>query len=320
MNRNRWKKAVVVLAAASMLSGCKKGVMLVSEVKTNPGYSKSESMIVLAAEKDRYQNMYTDKVWDIEINSEMTFEEYLANQVEEFLIELRTINLLADEREITLSGEEQEKIRLLSEEYYTGLSDESREYLGASLEDALKMYTEYYKANKVVKELTAQESFEISDNEAKIIVLDEIELSSEEKAQSVYEKALEEGADFQTIAKENSINPEVRRSVKRGEEAAAYEEAAFALTEGEVSEVIEADGSYYVLKSVDDYDEKATLEWKKELVEERKQAAFKSVYDKFKEENPVIMKTDTWNQAGDEGGTHALESDFFELYKKYFPD
>ena len=78
-----------------------------SEDKTSQGYSDAQTMIVIATERNRYRDVYTDQIWQVAVDDEGTqFQTYLLGEIKSFLSELKTMKLLADEREIRLSGQE----------------------------------------------------------------------------------------------------------------------------------------------------------------------------------------------------------------------
>lgn len=93
-------------------------------------------------------------------------------------------------------------------------------------------------------------SLEISDSEAKVIQVQEIAVSNEAKAQELYAKVANEGADFAATARKESENPDIEVSVGRGERDAVYEEPVFALEAGEISEPFLWQGKWYVVKCV----------------------------------------------------------------------
>lgn len=319
IRRGIWSIMAAVLSLA-LLSGCKKELASVSEITEIKAYTLPQTMIVVTAERNQYQQIYTSQIWGVTLPDGKTFEDYLLGQVKEFLEEMKMMNLLAQKEEITITSVEKEELRKLSEEYFESLTQEDLDYLAIEEEDARTMYEEYYLANKVVTELTKDMNLEISDSEAKVIVVEQIVLSDIAVAEEVLLRVLAEGADFEAIAREYSEDPMTTCQIGRGEQPGAREEAAFSLALGEVSQVVEENNRYYIMKCVSDYDEDATQERKAGLYQKRKKEAFDQIYRQFKEENPVVFKDDIWKDIKFSKEDKTSTTEFFELYRKYFPD
>lgn len=118
---------------------------------------------------------------------------------------------------------------------------------------AKSVYEQYCLANKLVEELTKDVNVEVSDSEARIIQVEQIliktyavdangnqaPLSEEDKAakRQTAEEALhkaESGTDFSVLAESYNEGDAVNYKVGRGEFPESFEEAAFALSDGEL--------------------------------------------------------------------------------------
>lgn len=318
--RRKLKQAFAIVLACVFLAGCGKGIPIVSEVQETKAYTKPQSMIIVATERNRYQKVYSSQIWGVELPDGGTFESYLLGQVREFLHEMRLMNMLAEEKEITITSAEKEELRKLSEEYYKSLTEEDLAYIGADEDDVRTMYEEYFLSNKVVRELTKDMDLEISDSEAKVITVEEIVMSDGTTAADVWNEVNVEGADFSAIAREYSENSETVRQIGRGGEGGAVEKAAFALAAGEISEVVEEDGLYYIIKCISDYDEDATQARKDSLYYQRKQDAFGRIYTQFKADNPITFDDEIWKDISFSVSDKTETTNFFELYRQHFPD
>lgn len=317
----RWKPWAALAVSAAALTGCSGGIPIVSQIKEIEGYSLPQSMLVAATEKNRYRDVYTDQLWTVSLDEEgTTVQTFFLDQVEEFLRKMKTVSLLAEERNIQLDSEEQSRINQLSQEYFEGLTAEDLAYMGVTQEDVQLMYGDYRLANKAVYELTKDMDLEVSDSEAKVIDLQQIEVWDQETADTVWALTQEEGADFAGIAAQYSVNPEIDRKLARGEGEAALEEAAFALEEGQISTVIQSGQVYYIVKCISAYDEEATKERKAELQMLKKEQVFQGIYDEFAKEHPVSFGEDFWGNMDFAGGGDCTTTNFFELYREYFPE
>ena len=87
--KHRWKSVAAALLLAVSITGCS-GVPSTSNVKETPGYTLPQSMIIVATERNRYQQIYTSDLWNVTLNNGMTFQIYLLDQVETFLQNMKT--------------------------------------------------------------------------------------------------------------------------------------------------------------------------------------------------------------------------------------
>lgn len=314
-------KALALTAALTLglgATGCSSGIPIVSEVRETEGYTDSQTMLVVATERNRYRQIYTDQIWKVQVDDDgTTFQHYLLGEIQDFLREMKTMNLLADQEEISLTSQEKERLRELSEQYYESLSEEDRAYTGAGKDDIYTMYEAYHRANKLVDELTRDVNLEISDSEAKVITVQEIRLGDAARAQEIYGQVTVENADFSSIARTVSEDDSIEKSVGRSERTKAYEDVVFALESGQISPVIEDGGAWYIVKCINDYDEEATLERKQKLALQRKNQAFREIYDVFAAEHPVEIRGSIWDDISLTDGAASTTTGFFEMYQDF---
>ena len=315
------RQAAAAILASLMLAGCGANLPSMSEPKESKGYSDAQTMIIITTEKNRYQNVYTDQIWGVKVDeSGTTFQTYLLNEVKNFMANMKTMNLLAQKQEIELDNAEKEAVRQLSEEYFSGLTEKEIEYMNVTQEDVEKLYEEYHLANKVVNELTRDLNLEVSDNEAKVIGVSRIVTADRQKAEEAFQKLQEEGSKFIETAKTYSDEEEITLKIGRGDLPKELEDAAFGLAAGETSPMLVSGGNYYIFQCVNDYDPEATQERKKELFKERKNQAFRQVYDQFTPDNPINLDSEVWDQPAFTKNDGTETTNFFELYQEYFPN
>ena len=179
---------------------------------------------------------------------------------------------------------------------------------------AESLYEDYWKAEKLVETLTENVNLEVSDSEAKVITVDEIVLSDKDQADETLKKVRTEGTDFMTVAKEVSEDQEIEKKISRGMRSEEYEQVAYALASGEISDVIEADGKYYILRCVNDYDEAATKVRKEEMVREKKNEAFYETYSEYAAKVHLAKDDSLWKNLSITDGERT-SADFFEIFE-----
>ena len=311
----KWMLTAVLAFVLPVLNGCSSGIPIVSDGKVSQGYTDAQNMLIIATERNRYQEVYTDQIWQVEVDNEgNTFQSYLLNEVRRFLEELKTTNLLADEYGISITGQDQEKLNELTDRFYETMTEADREYTGAGREDVYAMYEAYHRANLLIDEVTRETSLEISDSEAKVITIQEIRVGDRDTAIAVHEQVSGENADFMAIAKTMSEDQTIEKSIGRGERPASYEEEIFSLEAGQISPVVESQNSFYIVKCIDDFDEEATLQRKEKLALQRKNQAFRTVYEAFAAEHATNIGGSFWEKISFEKGEESTTRDFFKLY------
>ena len=316
-----WKKTaaaiLLVFAAVTGILFFRNGFSIRKETGDTSGFPDAQAMLIITTEANRYRTVYTDQIWQVQVGEEESFRLYLLEQIRTFLKEVKTMNLLADERGIQLTGQEKEQLRQLSSEFYQSLTEADRECIGASEEDVYAMYEAYHRANRLVDEVTKNVDLEISDSEARVMKIQELCLETEESAQEAFQQLSEEGTNFSSVARAIREEGYKEESVGRGERSAAYEAAVFSLEDGQLSQPFADGDSWYLVKCVDSYDEDATLERKERLALQRKNQAFRRIYDTFAGEHPVEIQGSIWENVNLTEMGQSTTVDFFERYQEY---
>lgn len=319
--RKTGKRLLAVLSVTAVLmAGCSKETFTKEE--TAKSDVQAEAMIVLTNERNRYEEVYTDQIWSVPVGtSGMDFEEYLAQQVEDFMYELDHIVNLAEEYGIILNKEEERLVSQAAAEYYDSLTASDRSYMGIEKEDVSRLYGRYCLANKTVDELTRNIDLEVSDSEARVCEVFQIYVTDRSKAEEAYAQVTEQGADFESVARKYSENTQIRRQMARGEQDEALEEAIFALEDGQISSIVEDQGGYSIFYSIEDYDEEATLLRKSEISQARKNTAFLMIYENYMQEHgnqeKLSLNLENIHFSSEDG---ADTDQFFEIYDKYLKE
>ncbi|MFO7815926.1 MAG: peptidylprolyl isomerase [Halanaerobiales bacterium] len=147
----------------------------------------------------------------------------------------------------------------------------------------------YYEDNK--SEFEQKEQVEVSH----------ILLNDEQKADEI-KSQLEEGADFEQLAKENSVDNNTAEEggklgyIEKGQVVPEFETVAFQTEEGEISEVFESQQGYHIIK-VHDKKEAKTLSFSEvedqindTLSEQKRQEEMQEYINKLRDEFDVEVK------------------------------
>lgn len=324
-----WTKRIVSVVmtgvlACSLVSCARGDIILTTEFEegeimriNNLSCFMPEMMLYLTNMQNEYEEVYGSEIWAKSLNGEM-----LSDNIKDIVLarvaQIKVMNLMAVEYEITLSEEENRKIDEAADKYLESLSDREKELLGATKEVVKQVYTEYVLAGRVYDYIIRDINPEISDDEARTITVQHIliktyyldgngnRVSYSERARGeAYEKALEvkaladppepekdeetgeylaepvEPVDFELLAAEYNEDEETTYSFVRGEMAEAFEEAAFSLDNGEISDVIETEYGYHIIKCISTFDVDETQENKVKILKERKDKVFEETYEDY---------------------------------------
>lgn len=302
--------------AAALLCGCGGSMPLMSKSKGEKEYGKAETMVIVTTERLRYEELYSEKIWNAAVdNRGTTFETVLLTQIHDFLKELKLMSLMASDQKISLSSREKELAKEAAETYMDALGEELSGQFGLEKKEIETLYTDYWLSEKLVDKLTDGMNLEVSDSEAKVITVSQIECDDEATAQEVLSKVQTEGTDFNSVAKAYSKDQEIKKQVFKGLKGSAYEEAAYGLEQGQISGVISDSGKYYILKCINDYDESATKIHKEQMLRDKKNQAFYSAYQSFKDEKELTGDPEIWRDLSI-SDSPKTKADFFKIYEE----
>ncbi|MEE9525319.1 MAG: peptidylprolyl isomerase [Candidatus Woesearchaeota archaeon] len=178
---------------------------------------------------------------------------------------------------------------------------------------SMKTLFDYYKKQMIIKKLLDDEfvNISVSDADAKLyydankaaysaeegqIRLSHILVETEEEAEAILEE-LKKGKDFVELAKEKSIGPSSVSGgnlgfVSRGQMVSEFEEAAFALNVNQLSDVVQTQFGYHIIKrgsnSLYFGEAKETII---ELLKTEQQKELLGAYlDGIKEDSEIVVK------------------------------
>lgn len=303
----------------------------------NESCTTAEIMVYLTTTQNQYESVYGSEVWNVALDG-VTLEENVKETVLAKIAQIKTMYLLAQSKGVTLDEQEQEQVSLASEEYFKSLNDREKELMGVDLEVIRQLYTEYALADKVYQYIIQDVNPEISDDEARTITVQHILIStyatdgtgteiplSEELKQSAYQKACEirelavSGEnDFVDLASRYSEDSVITYSFGKGEMDPVFEETAFQLETGEISEVIESEKGYHIIKCLSTFDREQTDLSKQEIVEERRREVFGQEYDEFVDTLVRNLNTKLWEAITLIHDPEVTTTEFFEVYAEYF--
>lgn len=324
--KNRYAAAVLAAVMGISLAGCgNTRIVLTTGLGADELFRIGkvscrlpEALVYLNNQKNQYENIYGVEVWDHDFGG-ITLEEYLKNQVISQLAQVKSMVLLAEEQEISLSDEETASAEQAAADYYAALSEEELSLLKVDQEDLTGMYEDYCLSEKAYDQVMEAVSVEISDDEARIIQIQQI-LVPEERLAGELKSRLDEGEDFESLAANYSRASQTTVSIARGDMDETYEEVAFNLDNGEVSDVFADDGGYYILKCVNTYMEDESEANKSRLEQARKEEGFRETYNTLMADTLSEYQEKLWERVNLADYEEVKTDSFFEVYRNYFPE
>lgn len=295
------------------------------------------AMLLLGELKYSYENIFDAGVWS-EMLGDVTAEEYAKNFIRDTVEHVMLLNGMADEAGISLTQDELGRIEEAAALYYSGLSAETIDGGGFDMDTVAEYYTKLRLAQKVFYSVTDDVDTEVSTDEARVISVQYIYIStveydednnpvslseadkrrSEKKAQTLLEQ-IENGVDFVSLAKENSDDSVYALELGRGEYLKQFEDAAFELEMGKVSGVVETDIGYYIIKCINDNMESDYEKRSREIVLSRRMESFSGQYADALEGLNAEFNRSFWDETPVEQ-VKSGSGKLYEVYGEYFSD
>ncbi len=278
----------------------------------------NEAMVYLKSAQENYETEYGNDIWDADIlgNGE-TFGSMIKEEVINQITELKIIGAEAAKEGITLTEEELADANAYAKEHFNGLASEDISKYLFTEELLRQIYADNLLAEKTFEHFTINVDNKVSDLESKQVTIQHIlinsvnydsegkaiELSPEDKA-AAYEKVknlLEQAKtteDFKALAESKTEAETIEYTFGRGEGPEEYsdsfEQAAFTLRTGQVSDIITTEYGWHILYCVSDYDEDATTQKKEEIINQRRSELFAELYKEWTANYDLVVNSEAW--------------------------
>ena len=276
--------------------------------------SKTEYMVYLTNLQKRYEEVYGKNIWETEIPGS-TMENEVKESVLRELEQIKVMKLMTGRYEVEITEEEEEKLLKAADTYFGSLSDREKEVLQVTKEDIYEMYREYLTAVKVNEHVMSGVNPEISDDEARIITVEQIgvrnysvdkdgnrvdmdpveRMQVYKKIKTAYDRAAA-GEDFGTLISEYNEVGQSKLSFGHGDVEEKYEEIAFELGQGEVSEIFETKDGFFLVKCISTFNAEETAKNKEKIRERYKEEAFKAEYTAYLDKVTEEINEELWPQ------------------------
>lgn len=348
MHRVHLKSMLVagLLAIAMTAGGCD-GVQKNTEIILTTDFDENEVfriedisctmpeiMIYLTTARNQYEGAFGDEIWQVDVDGNPLSDEF-KEIVMARIAQIKAMNLLAEQYEVELGDSEKALADKAAQMFYESLTPRETAALGANQELIAKMYAEYALANKIYEVLTADVNPEISDDEARIITVKDILIKTYETSLDGSRVAFEasqktdaynrcadvlararSGEDFDALALAYNEDVQTEYSFGKGVMPQNYEDAAFALSSGEISDIVETEFGYHVILCTSTFNQEETDANKLVIVKKRKEEAFNQIYDEFLTTLTSNLNEPLWKSINVDHEDGIETTGFFDVYNE----
>ena len=296
---------------------------------------KPEMMLYLVTLQNQYENVYGSEIWNVEIEGR-NLEENLKNNALAKVAQIKTMNLMASSYGTSLTTKEVELVGEAAKEFYDSLNETEKSLMEVDYDTVFNAYTEYALAQKLYGYIIKDINPEVSDDEARTIKVQHILIKTyakdgtgkkipytensrrkaKEKAEEAYALAME-GTDFDELIRTYGDNEIGTISFGKGEVDPVLEEKAFNLSNGQISEVIETEDGYVILKCISTFDKAETDANKLKIVEEKRKEVFGEQYNEFVDSLTRHLNKKLLDEIAFIHDKDVKTSDFFEIIEKH---
>jgi foldase protein PrsA len=323
----RLAAAVLAIALAMSAAGCQIGqeeVTITRGLSGNTVFSIGGKTCTLGVMKLLLMNNMNlhgesygiDLLTNDNLKVQKKFEQYVKSITMDEITRIYSMAALASDQGLELDEDEKEMVDWAGEDCYRSLSDEERDMLDITQDEITQVYEKYALSNLVYRTLVQDVNQEVSDDEARVMEIRQIFTVDESRAKAALAE-LEGEAEFSSVAANYNEADEISLTLMRGQLPEQAEQAAFAMDNGEISDIVETDEGYYIFYCENKFEEELTQEHKDDIVEQRRQTAFDSVYEPFAESLRSQLNQNAWDSISVRDMENCSFSDFYRIYDKY---
>ena len=334
MSKGILKRLLSLTVAAVLMvfavTGCSDNVKITTGLKDTVIFKLSDSecalpeiMLTLINEKNKYEKDFGTDIWEKNIDGK-TMEDSVKSYIKDRQIYLEAISMMAEDKDVEVTDEENKKLEAAAKSYYDTLTDEEKENLNVTEEDVLSVYRKSLMAEKVYNRITEDVVYEVSDEEARVMSVMYIYISTsdgekEEKksrAEEIFDK-VKGGADFYTLAAEYSDDKIVQMEIGREDMLENMEKAVFALKTGEYTDIIETEKGYYIVKCVEDYLPDRTESNKNKILLKVRNEEFLKEFEPFLDKQKLDFNNKVWDKIAFKDYEYTKTDSLFDVYTEY---
>ncbi len=336
----------VLLLGLCMLCGCGTAnteIILTTDFKEGEVFRIEDTscylpeiMVYLVNSENRYDEIFGEEIFAVPIGDSTVGDAYKETILAR-IAQIKVMNLLAKDYDLTLSDDENALVVAAADAYFKTLNADEVQTMNVNTDTIRQLYKEFAIANKLYHMITEAVQPEISDDEARAVSVKSIliktysmtnggtriEFTAQQREEALLRAMdalakIHAGTDFDIVAADYNEDSESSYSFGRGVMPEAFEEAAFNLDTGEVSEIVETEYGYHILMCTSSFDRDETDANKAGILKKRQQEEFNSIYDEYVKTLTSNLNKPLWESVEYQKTQNVNTTGFFDVYDTYF--
>ena len=259
--------------------------------------STAECIFRLMEVKELYHADEDEIFWYRSIG-DTDLEHYVKESVLDEMMKYTASMIIADEMALTLSVDEQSQIRNYAKEAYDEMASkyELSKY-GITVETVENLYLKKALYDLVFNEVSKNVTMEISTTDTKVILVNYVIIPTKTPIDDIeaMRNRIRGGEDFGEVCTENGYEPSLNCILKKGDMPEAFENVAYALLDGELSEAIETKECIYLIQCVEDYMVNESVANYNEVISRTKKEKFDEKFIEFSSDRLLRLNTKVWD-------------------------
>ena len=294
--------AVLIMFMALALSGCSE--IKISGEADGTVFAETESITCSMASavfrlmeiKESYETTDDAILWERKIDG-ISMAEYAKAEALDELLKWTAAEAMASEMAIFLTTSELDSIK---KEAASSLAELGTIYdlgeFNITLSDVEDLYKKQSLYGKVYDKLSENVTMEISESDTKVIEVNYVTIPKSAKYEEVQElrNALKTTNDFKGTCAEYGYNAVMNMVLKHGEMDQSFESMAYALKDGELSEIVTTQDCYYIIQCLEDYMVAESVANNNDIISSARREKFEEAYAAYADEHQIKINSSAW--------------------------
>ena len=294
--------AVLIMFMALALSGCSE--IKISGEADGTVFAETESITCSMASavfrlmeiKESYETTDDAILWERKIDG-ISMAEYAKAEALDELLKWTAAEAMASEMAIFLTSSELDSIK---KEAASSLAELGTIYdlgeFNITLSDVEDLYKKQSLYGKVYDKLSENVTMEISESDTKVIEVNYVTIPKSAKYEEVQElrNALKTTNDFKGTCAEYGYNAVMNMVLKHGEMDQSFESMAYALKDGELSEIVTTQDCYYIIQCLEDYMVAESVANNNDIISSARREKFEEAYAAYADEHQIKINSSAW--------------------------